>query len=409
MNDRLSSDLASLRIDRAQNPERRGPWRFLLGLVVVAGLGGGAYVYGVPALEARVFKTKVEVTEITVVSPAQASIELTSTGYVVPQRVSLVGAQIPGRVAKVHIVEGQEVKEGDVLIELDQADHRARVAAAQSQVSAARARAQTARASLAEARQNAERERRLVEAGVSPTAAAENLEARVKALDEQVKASDAEANAAQAEVNAISVNLQYLSIKSPMDGTIISKPPEVGELVGALTLEPLTVEIADFSSLVVESDVPEGRLHLVKMGAPTEIVLDAFPGKRYRGETLDVSPRVNRTKATVRVKVKFVDAPTDVLPDMSARVSFLQRALDEAAMKAAPKVVVPASAIAERNGAKVVFVLQGDQVRMQTVSLGPPFAGGFELSSGGEPGTRVIKNPAPDLADGQRVKQQSGD
>jgi RND family efflux transporter MFP subunit len=408
MNDRLTSDLASLRIDRAENPDRRGPLRYVLVLVLLAGLGGAAYVYALPALEARVFKTAVEVTEIASVSPAQASVELTSTGYVVPQRISLVGAQIPGRVSRVHITEGQEVKEGEVLIELDPADHRARIAAARSQVSAARARAQTARASLAEARQNAERERRLVEAGVSPAANAENLEARVHALAEQVKATDAEANAAQAEVDAMNVNLQFLQIKAPMDGRIISKPPEVGELVGALTLEPLTVQIADFSSLVVESDVPEGRLHLVRIGAPAEIVLDAFPGKRYRGETTEVSPRVNRTKATVRVKVKFIDPPTDVLPDMSARVSFLQKALEEQALKEAPKVIVPASAIADRGGAKVVFVVDGDQVRMQTVTLGPPFGSGFELGSGPRPGTRLVKNPGPDLADGQRIKQSSG-
>ena len=112
---------------------------------------------------------------------------------------------------------------------------------------------------------------------------------------------------------------------------------------------------------MVETDIPEGApARWSKVGSPCEIVLDAFPGKRYRGEAVEISPRVNRAKATVGVKVKFVDDADGVLPDMSARVSFLTQALDADALAAKPKTVVPASALAERGGAKVVFVLEGD-------------------------------------------------
>ena len=83
------------------------------------------------------------------------------------------------------------------------------------------------------------------------------------------------------------------------------------------------VEIADFTTLMVETDVPEQRLHQVKMGGPAEIVLDAFPNRRYRGKAVEVTPKVNRAKATVTVKVAFVDENEGVLPDMAARVSFL--------------------------------------------------------------------------------------
>jgi RND family efflux transporter MFP subunit len=407
MNDQLSNDLASLRINREEpGPGGGARWLRWVGvIVVIAGLVA-AYRFLTPALSAQFFKTEIDVTEISTVSPAQAAVELTSTGYVVPQVVSMVGAQVPGRVARVLVKQGDQVQAGDVLLELDKADHEAGVRTARSQVAAAQARVQTAKANLAEAKLQAVRERRLVEAGVSPKANAENLEARAQALGEVVKAAAAEVVAQQAQVSALSVSLEQLVIKSPISGTVTNKPPEAGELVGALTLEPLAIEVTDFSSLLVETDVPEARLHLVKLGSPCEIVLDAYPNRRFRGKAKEITPKVNRQKATVQVKVAFIDATDGVLPEMAARVSFLTEELDEDSMGEAPKVVVPSSAVVEKNGTKVVYVVDGDQVRIATVALGEPFAGGFELKQGPPAGTRVVKAPPPGLGDGQRVKER---
>src|SRR6185503_20003808 len=117
-------------------------------------------------------------------------------------------------------------------------------------------------------------------------------------------------------------------------GTVLNEPPEVGELVGTDIGggRDKVIELADFSTLMVETDVPEARLHMVEVGSPCEIALEAFPTRRYRGEAVEISPRVNRDKATVEVKVKFVDPAADVLPDMAARVSLLTKALDDAAL-----------------------------------------------------------------------------
>lgn len=407
MADQLSSDLASLRIERdTPRASRGGVLRSIAIVVVVLGAGAAGIAAGYPYFEAKVFKANVEVTEIAVVSPAQASVELTSTGYVVPQRVSKVGSKVAGRIAKVMIKEGDTVEAGQIIAELEDSDQKAALQTAKSRVATARARAQTARANVSEVEGQVTRERRLADAGVAPKATAEDLEARAKALREQVKAADAEVKAAQAEVNALEVNLEYTIVTAPISGTVIGKPVEAGELVGGL--QPGSIaELADFTSLLVETDVPEGRLHMVKPDAPCEIVLDAFPGKRHRGKVVEVSPRVNRAKATVTVKVAFTDAMDGVLPDMAARVSFLTEELDAKEMEAPPKHVVPAGAVADRGGTKVVFVLDGDKVRMKPVTLGPTFGNGFELVEGPPPGTKVIKDPAPTLEDGQKVKQET--
>jgi RND family efflux transporter MFP subunit len=408
--DQLSSDLASLKIDRGAARSSGGGGsggtvaRFLIGVIALGAAGFGAYTRGMPYLEARFLKTEVELTEISTYIPMKAAVELTSTGYVQPQVVSRAAAKIPGRVAAVHVREGQRVEKGTLLVELDRADREAAIAAARARVSTAQARVATARANLAETRQQAERQRKLATQGVAPAATAEDLEARVASLAESVKAAEAEVKAATTEVEALRVDLDYMKIFAPISGTILTKPPEVGELAGPGGVEP--VEIADFSTLMVETDIPEGRLHMVKIGSPCEITLDAFPGRRYRGEAVEVSPRVSRAKATVEVKVKFVDPAEGVLPDMAARVSFLDAPLDAAAMEAKPVTVVPAAAVVERGGAKVVFVLEGDLVRMRPVTLGGEAGVGFELREGPSVGARIVTSPPPTLNDGQRVKQK---
>jgi HlyD family secretion protein len=321
-------------------------------------------------------------------------------------------AKVPGRVAEVKVKQSDEVKAGDVLLVLDQVDQKAAIAAARSRVATARANVETARANLAEIQQQLQRERDLSGQGVTPKATADDLARRADALRAAVKASDAAARAAQAEVAMLEVNLTSYTVVAPISGKIINRPPELGDFVGPAALGVAdtagSIEIADFASLAVETDVPEGRLHLVKMGQPCEIQLDAFPDKRYRGEVFEIVPRVNRSKATVVVKVKFVDSREGAMPDMAARVSFLSGKLDENAIKEPPKLIVPGTAVTERGGSKVVFALEDGRLRMIPIELGKPFGGGFELKRGPSAGTRVVAEPGPDLVNGQQVKERTG-
>jgi HlyD family secretion protein len=405
MDDELTSDLASLRIDRHTPPKSSGrALRWIVGLAVVGGAAVAAWHVGAPMVEARVFKTEVGVTEIALVSPAQAQVELTSTGYVVPQVEVDVSSKLVGRVDKASIREGSVVKAGQVLFELDASDQRVAVASAQARVAAARARAATARAQLAEIVLQRDREKRLADTGAIAQATADDLGARARSLEEQVHATDADVSAAQAEVNALTTNLTNTTIRAPVDGTVIEKPLLAGDVVSAGT--PMA-KIADFTSIVVETDVPEGRLHLVARGGPCEIVLDAYPDRRWRGAVVEVSPQLNRAKASATVKVRFLDRDDTVLPEMAARVSFLDAPLDEKSLKEPPKKIVPGAALADRAGAKVVFVLDQGVVHMVPVSLGKPFGDGFELADGPSAGTRLVSQPPPTLSDGQTIKERS--
>ncbi len=414
MSDSLSSDLAALRIDRA-NTRRPGggPLKTVLALLVTAGALGAAYIFGKPYLEAKLFKTQVDVTEVALVSPAQASVELTATGYIVAQSVSKVSAKVPGKVAKIFVKQSDIVKPGDVLFVIDPMDQNATIAAARSQAAAARARAVAARANQSEIEVQLKRAKALAAQGVGPQSSVDDLAARSTSLREQVNASDADAKASGALVSQLEVNLKNFTVVAPIGGTVINRPPELGEFVGpqpaGVAVDMGGVQIANFDTQMVETDVPEQRLSLVKIGAPTEIVLDAYPDRRYRGRVHEITPKVDRAKATVLVKVAFVDEKTGVMPDMSARVSFLNGEIDKNAIKTPPKVIVPSEAVANVNGAKAVYVIDDGKVRLTPVQLGPAFGSGFELTRGPTPGTRLVKSPPADLADGQAVKERTAD
>lgn len=405
MSDQLSADLASLRIDRSVKPRRTwlrvGLW--------VAGVGAvlwAVVTFAVPALQARFFRTEVEVTEISSVSPTQADVELTATGYVIPQTTAKVGAKVIGRISKVNLREGQTVKAGDVIFELDALDQQAAVQSAAARAAAASARIASAKASSAETQLNYDRQKKLADTGAVPKATVEDLAARLDALDAQTKAAEAEAQAAQAETRALATGLGNLRILAPIDGTAVTKPASVGDIAGPANVGSL-VELVDFNSLLVEVDVPELRLGLVKKGGPCEIVLDALAPARFRGEVAELGPRLNRSKATGLVKVKFATIPEDLRPEMSARVSFRKKPMADAELQAAAKIVVPASAVVDVAGGKAVFVVDGGKVHKTTVQLGAPLGAGFVVDVGPGPGTRVVKDPPKELADGQTIKEKA--
>jgi RND family efflux transporter MFP subunit len=402
--DPLSTDLAALRIDRSTAQSTKSYGRILLTVAALAAAGFGAYSVLLPKVTNQIFQQEVSLTEVAMVSPVQSTVTVTSTGYVVPQTISKIGAKIPGRVLRVLIKEGDTVKAGAVIAQLEDADQKSAIAAAASRVSVARAHAQTARANLADMDQQVRREQALLTSGAVGRAGLEDLQAKQKSLDEQVKASDSEAVAAQSDVASLSTNLQDRTIVSPIDGTVVAKPVEVGEVV--LPAGNPVAEIADFKSLLVETDVPEARIHLVKKGSPAEVVLDAYPDRRYRGEVVEFGQRVNRAKATIVVKVKFVDTMEDVLPDMAARVSFLTQAIAKDSLAEKPKRVVPGNAVVDRDGAKSVFVVVDGKAKLTRVTLGPSVASGFELVDGPPAGAKILSGPKPELVDGQSIKEK---
>jgi RND family efflux transporter MFP subunit len=405
----LADDLKSLRIERDERPRRIPGWAAAAAVVLAVAVAA-LIVWKLVA--PRIFVPEVETTAVALVSPAQAQQLLVATGYVVPQRQANISPRIGGRVAELLVEDGTVVKKGQLIAVLEDADYKAQLLQAKADVAAAHAREKRAEADLFDAQRAYDREKIVQAKGVSTPAALDQATARLDGAKAQLAAAKSETQAARARVEVARVNLENCYVRAPFDGRITQKLTDVGEIVfGAMSAgtggRGGIASLADFSTLQVEADVSESQVAKLAIGTPAEIALDAFPDRRYRGKVAEVRPRVDRAKATVTVKVAFVDDAKDVLPDMGAKVTFLAKELDAAQTQAAPVPAVQADAVVDRGESKVLWVVGADdQVRTVPVVTGPAMGGLVALRQGPAPGTKVVRKPDGDLRPGMRVKEK---
>jgi HlyD family secretion protein len=405
----LADELKSLRIERA--PTGRGLPGWAAGAVaaaVVALLLFFAWkLYG-----DRLFAPEVETGTVSLISPAQGAQLLVATGYVVPQRKANISPRIGGRVAKIFVEDGSVVKAGQLIAVLEDADYKAQLLQAQADQRGAEAREKRAEVDVQDAQRQYDREQIVQQKGVSTPAALDVASARLNGARASLGAAKADVAAAAARVEVAKVNLDNCYVKAPFAGRITQKLTDIGEIVFGFTSAGNggnggIASIADFSTLQVEADVSESQVAKLALGTPAEITLDAFPEKRFRGKVAEVRPRVDRAKATVTVKVAFVDDPKDVLPDMGAKVTFLARELSEMAQKAAPTPAVQPDAVVDRGETKAVFAVQGDEtVKAIPVITGAPLGNLISLRQGPPAGTKVVRSPPAGMRDGMRVKEK---
>ncbi len=415
--DRLADELASLRLDRdgaerergarrgANETRRRGGVAWIVALFAVAALGvGGFYVYREGS--GRIFSEDVELGAVTLMSPAQQDVTLVATGYVYARKKANVAPKTGGRLARLFVDEGSVVKEGQMLAELDASDAQAQLLQLRADIGAARAKVERARADLSDATTRFNREKELLAKEAGTQMAYDDAKARLEAARTTLASAEADVKSVEARQNAVTVAIDNTRIRAPFAGTVLRKLAEVGEVIPPFTLTGI-LTLASLDDLEVQADVAEAQMYKVKVGAPAEIILDAYPDRRFRGQVSEIRQIVDRSKAAVTVKVRFTDPSQGVLPDMAAKVSFLTHALDEAALKAAPKLIAPADAVVERGGRKVLFTLDEGHARMVPVTVRGPFGdNALELADGPTTGPRVIRRPDDNIRDGVSVKEK---
>jgi multidrug efflux pump subunit AcrA (membrane-fusion protein) len=155
-------------------------------------------------------------------------------------------------------------------------------------------------------------------------------------------------------------------------------------------------------SLQVEADVSESNLSLVKVGQPCEIQLDAIPDSRFQGAVHMIVPTADRSKATVMIKVRFLVKDRRILPEMSAKVAFLERPVKPDEQK--PRTALNPASVVARNGSSAVFLIRGDRVVETPVTLGARMGDVIEVLNGVKAGDRVVLKPLGRMKDGKKVK-----
>jgi RND family efflux transporter MFP subunit len=221
-----------------------------------------------------------------------------------------------------------------------------------------------------------------------------------------VAAAQARIMASRAALANAQAAVEYSYIRSPFDGVVLTKYAEVGEVVApfgaAVNARAAVVTMADLNSLMVEADVAESNLDKVRLEQPCEITLDAIPDKRFSGQVHMIVPTADRSKATVLTKVKFRESDDRILPEMSAKVAFLSKTLEAPERRA--RLAIPKAAVVTREGRAFAFLLNGGQVKLTALTMGPEMGDLVEIAQGLKEGDRVALKPPPSLQDGARVK-----
>jgi RND family efflux transporter MFP subunit len=413
-----TASLNTLAIDRTARLRRRRPWWrrwwvWLAAVLAVAALAMGALQRG-RALA-------VEIGTVVAAYPSQSITVLNATGRVVAARRASVSSKATGRLEWLGVQEGERVAAGAVIARLENRDVAASREQAAAAVQAARANLVQGEAELADAEAALKRARELAQQNFVSASAVDAAEARYRKARAAIESLRANIAVAEANLRAATVAFEQTLIRAPFAGIVLTKSANVGDIVtpfsSAAGTTGAVVTMADMSTLEVEADVSESSIAKIAVGQPAEIQLDAFPDLRLAGSVSRIVPTVDRSKATLLVKVSFDETDARVLPDMSAKIAFLSRRLAPEERKPVP--ALRPEAVVKRDGRDFVFVVagsadpapggaarktadEGGAVRLTAVTVGGK-VGDLVRVDGLAPGARVVIAPPKRLADGQAV------
>ncbi len=446
----MDAELKNLRIDRSKRrsaePSKWATRWIIIGVLLLLLLGGWRF-----ASEKMDATPVVDVQRVQVLRAGSApqGVVLNATGYIVAAHKIQVAAKVVGKVKWIGVDKGDRVREGDVLVRLEDDEYQAQLSQAKGQqaslkarlaeavngsrpeeVAQAQANVYTAQSDLDNAKVTLERNKSLLKDGVVAKQVVDDAQARydnalhrVNSLQktfelvklgprqEQVDSLRGQLEQATGMVTYAETAVANTIIRAPVTGTILERAVEKGEFVttgfvGDRGAKGYVVSLADLNDLEVELDIAQNdfaKLHAKQHGA---VSVDAFPDRKYDGFIKEISPEANRQKATVQIKVKISNPDGYLRPEMNASVAFASdekpgAAGSEAAAK--PVILVPAAAI--RDGS-VFLLLDGKAVR-RAVKTGATSAQGIRIEQGLNGGEDLILNPPAGMKDGDKVRTKA--
>ena len=445
--DTKHQELQGLRIDRTERGSEGepSPWAkrtIIVGISVVVLLVLSALLYRLFGSSAP----EVETARATVESSGDptAGIVLSATGYIVAHHKIEANSKVTGRVAWIGVEKGDHVKEGQVLVRLEDQEFRAQYEQAAGAAESARAQLlelehgsrpeeiQQTEHNLSEAKATAandkitlDRTKNLFGQGVisqqaldDATAKYESSQQRAHSLDqsyqlaklgpraEEIARAKGALMQAEGQAAYAKSQLDATVIRAPITGTILDRSVEKGELLTgqfASAARPV-FSLADLKDIQVELDIAQDDF--ARLGAKQKgiVTVDAFPDRKYDGVIAEISPEANRQKATVQVKVQILNPDDYLRPEMNSTVKFIADEPSKKSSVSSPAgVFVPTNAVRDHSGKKVVFIAFKDRALQREVRVTAQRSGGV-LVEGLTGGEEVITAGPADLKDGDKIK-----
>jgi HlyD family secretion protein len=448
-----SKDLRVLQIDRSQKDAldqkdkgNRGPFLYavvavlllvVVGLVFSRLLSNAAEVVAErPALQQ---------------GATTGNVVLTVGGYIVAHHPIDVSSKVVGKVAWVGVEKGDQVHEDQVIVRLEDAEFVAQLKQAQANVAVLKARLRqletgsrpqeidASKAAMEQAqanflnaditlkrakemfRQEITSRSQLDTAQMQYDVTRNQLESARKNYElvkigpriEEIEYARAQVAQAQAAVEYAQTMLDSTLIRAPVTGTVLERLVEKGEMVSTMNfggtggVKASVASIADLNDLQAQLDINQNDFSRILPAQLCSVTADAYPDRVYQGVVAEIAPEANRQKATIEVRVKIPHPDAYLRPEMNAHVSFLAPAENQ---KPAPReiITIPRSAMTQKDGKTVVFVIDGSHARLREIQAGRDLGDRVEVVDGLSPNERIVVRGVDGLTPGQRVRVKSG-
>nr|WP_245355440.1 efflux RND transporter periplasmic adaptor subunit [Rhizobium leguminosarum] len=263
-------------------------------------------------------------TEDGVKSTTAPTQEITGSGYVVAPVITTVFSKYEGRIVAVGVEAGDSVVAGQVLVRLDDAGAQFALRGAEIAGRAAALALDARNIDLVQARSSLARAERLAGRDAMSAQALEEAKTAVDKAENAALQARQDAEKAELDIDKAREQVDALTVRAPISGTVTRLDAHIGDTVlsreDSVREDESLLVIADTASLVIDADVAEANIALMRPGLSGEAVLDGFPGKPFAVEVSKIAPVISREKGTVTLRLSLTSPPPGMRPAMAARI-----------------------------------------------------------------------------------------
>jgi len=319
---------------------------------------------------------------------------LTATGSVLPRQEANVGTKVAGRIERILVEEGTEVREGETLFRMDQSDLVLADRAARASLAMARASLNETALTLESAAREKERFSRLYEKNAISRQKLDDITTAHALAASRVELVKARLAEAEANLALLLQRLHDSVIVAPFSGVVAKKFVNEAEIVSSGV--PV-VALMDIDRVKAEVEIPETSLTAVKSGTPASVALDALPGESFRGAVSRINPRIDRQSRSFKAEIDIANPGRRIKPGMFARITLATEAVKNV-------VVIPRRAlIVDERGNPAVFALRNDRAILLAIKTGLAGDELMEVREGLAAGDRVVVGGNYGLGEGTPV------
>jgi RND family efflux transporter MFP subunit len=405
VNDKIDR-LAELQIDRDPVTAGRSRWPIVvlavLGFAVVAAIAIWAFGSNPVAVT-------IESVRLTQSGGSAASV-LDASGYVVARRQATVSSKIAGKILEVLVEEGVRVEKDQIVAYLDDSAQIAQLNLTRAQLRSTEAALNETRAQLTQAELDLTRSTELLARNLTSRADFDAATANAETLRARLAAGHENVTVAKRGVEVSEDQLNNTVIRAPFAGVVVTKNAQPGEMIspisagGGFTRTGICT-IVDMDSLEIEVDVNEAYIQRVRADQTVTATLDAYQNWKIPARVIAIVPTADRQKATVRVRIGFLERDQRILRDMGVKVAFLSDGADNSEVQPAA-VYVSRDAVRTDSEGNFVWIVRDNAVQRRPVSIGQSSNRGVQIMSGLGAGDTIVVAEEGDLVAGQAVEYE---